>query len=1018
MVSFLNYLGMQYRSRRGICIALVAFVLFSTGACKFTFAQTSATVPTSLQIIHNSADAALNPIDVSLGIATSGIGTNAVRYDFFSTVQNVYFRTNTSPMTAIGDISIDSLFGKQLGVRLSSTTGTIPPSRAYSTLPLRVGKGANVVIAGGVLETRRFVANPNGIPINALLFQFIDTVSITTAGTVRILLFHGVTDAPQIDVNVRGIGRVASLMYGEGVFVDIPTADYIIDMRISTSQTLVGTFVAPLQTMNFAGQRVTLMASGFRNTSFSNNRQVQSQYGRPIAMIAVPTDSLSLAIQLGTLIPPVPPPTTLQLIHNSPDPSFNRMSIWAGASVTTGSVRFIPFIPQFTYRNATQSTDAFVTLIPNPVGGGFVREEILFGSVLGTQLVINPQVNNPRPGQTPNFNRFPGTTITRGQNIIIAHGVGTPTNFAQNPDTTVDRLLRLTTFTDPIDDVDTTLVRVLLFNGVTDSPVTDVVLRETGDTLATLKYGEGKFVALRPGLYTLDFVIHNEEDLLGSFILPLYEYTGQRVTVMSSGFLNSSLNRNGPAFSAVIVSPLPGRVPDVLTPIPFPSASAPTTLQLINNVADNAFSPARVWLGQPVANPQQGGGGPNATNANVATTVTQFTLFASSLPFRQGTLAGSGFGEAIAFYKDVISIPLTFNFTNTTARTATTATLSSPFIIGRGANILIASGVSRPRNFVANPDSLSTANRVQQFIDNFRPATTDIVRIFAYNGLTDAPALEFVARGNLPMLATVATLTTLGTTTINTVTVLTAATFSLGTMKYGSGAFTTLPTADYWIDVRNARTGTTVATFSATMATAQLGGTRITLAASGFWNYSATGQGGNPWRMLAVVNTVTSLTSTMSTVTLATTTTGTIVELITTTTISVPHSFLLPTILTPRSGGVSGSTLALQQESSQGESIAAKTGENTSNDAILNVQTYPNPTTDHVSIQYNLKQSGTVKVSVHDAFGQIITQFRPMEQEAGENILDLDMSLLPRGAYQVLIVTPSAANRVKVMVVR
>lgn len=998
----------------------------------------STNIPTTLQLIHNAADPALDPIDIALGVQNSG----GVVQQFSTILQNVYFGMNTPPVSRIGDVSVESLLGKQLAVRFNSTSGTIPAGVLYSTLPLRIGQGRNIVIAGGLLNPRRFVANPNRIPTDERLFQFIDTTSITTTANVRMLLFHGVTDAPQLDVFVRGIGKIATLYYGDGIFADIPTGDYTIDVRVSTSQTIVGTFVAPLQSLNLGGQLVTLMAAGFRaSTPPSNNRAIRSQYGSPFAMMLVPTDSIAVPIQLSTLLPPVPPPTTLQVIHNSPDPSFNRMSIWAGAAVTTGSVRFIPFIPIFTFRNATQSTDAFVTVIPVPgvppgQPGGLIREEILFGNVLGTLLAINPQVNQVRPGQTLNFNRFPGASITRGNSIVIAHGVSNLANFAPNPDTTVDRTLRLTSFTDPIDDVDTAMVRVLVFHGVTDAPPVDVVIRETGDTIATLRYGQGKFITLPPNLYTLDLVASTTEDLIGSYVLPLFEHRGQRVTVMTSGFLNSVQNRNGSPLAAVLVSPLPGRQPDILTALPLPNATAPTTLQLIHNAPDPALSPVRIWLGRPTVNNavlQPGPGNPNNPNQNnTATTVTTYTTLVPSFRYRTGTLAASGLGDAIPFFKDIISVNLNLNLTTTASRTATTAILSTPFTIGRGANILIASGLQRQRNFAANPDGLSTSQRILQFVDSFRLITTDIVRILAVHNVSDAPTLEFVARGNFPMITTIATTTTLGTTTIQTITVFTAATVRLAELKYGEGGFATLPTGDYAIDIR-ANVGlvrSTIASYTATFATMSLGGQRVTLAASGFLNENAPNQAAGPMQMLAVVNTVFPLNATMNTVTLATTTTGTMVEIITTTTVAMPHSFLLPMQMYPRSVGV-GLAKSLDSETNvqaQGDEVQAGNAlqkheletidEAEKSHQTLHLETYPNPTTEEVSIRYMLKKAGDVRVSLYDAFGQAITHFSPLRQDTGEQILQLDMSALPRGAYQILITTPSGTNRAKVMVVR
>jgi hypothetical protein len=137
--------------------------------------------------------------------------------------------------------------------------------------------------------------------------------------------------------------------------------------------------------------------------------------------------------------------------------------------------------------------------------------------------------------------------------------------------------------------------------------------------------------------------------------------------------------------------------------------------------------------------------------------------------------------------------------------------------------------------------------------------------------------------------------------------------------------------------------------------------------------------------------------------------TGTVVTSITTTTITVPHSFLLPAQAIP--SGAS-SSLAIEQIQTASETPV------TAGDAITKVSSFPNPTTDNVSIHYILKESGKVSVSVYDTFGQPIAQFAPIEQSAGENTLTLDTSTLPRGAYQILVMTANGISKTKVMITR
>jgi len=89
-----------------------------------------------------------------------------------------------------------------------------------------------------------------------------------TANT-DVLVFHGSTDAPTVDIFETGVGAgllVDDLMYGEfDGYLELPTADYGLQIRDETGENVVATFGAPLQSLGLGGQAISVIASGFLN---------------------------------------------------------------------------------------------------------------------------------------------------------------------------------------------------------------------------------------------------------------------------------------------------------------------------------------------------------------------------------------------------------------------------------------------------------------------------------------------------------------------------------------------------------------------------------------------------------------------------------------------------------------------------------------------------------------------------------------------------------------------------------
>ncbi|MEO7079899.1 MAG: T9SS type A sorting domain-containing protein, partial [Flavobacteriales bacterium] len=90
-----------------------------------------------------------------------------------------------------------------------------------------------------------------------------------------VLVFHGATDAPTVDVAetavLGGATLVDDISYGEFAgYLEVPTADYVLQVRLADGTPVVS-FDAPLGTLGLNGQAITVFASGFLDPSSNSN---------------------------------------------------------------------------------------------------------------------------------------------------------------------------------------------------------------------------------------------------------------------------------------------------------------------------------------------------------------------------------------------------------------------------------------------------------------------------------------------------------------------------------------------------------------------------------------------------------------------------------------------------------------------------------------------------------------------------------------------------------------------------
>lgn len=527
---------------RAMILALGIITVWSTA----TVAQTGA-VPTSLQFIHLSPDPAASPIGVWAGVPFSG----TVQY--FPAAQSIAFRGATPAISGVagplGQISVSQFIGQSLNANLTAANATsaIPAIQGGQFSGLFLGTGANISLVRGVLDPTAYAQNPNGTPTRLTLVTVVDTARVA-ASTTRILFYHGVTDAPAIDVVIRETaGSLATRIPFDGIApATVPTNNYTIDVYQSSPRTLLASYNAPLQTLGYGGQRVVIAANGFLNPA--NNRN-----GAALGLVAVPNTEGSVQSSVLTTAAPPPaeirlPAVSLQTIHASADPSLSPIAFWLN-TIPFGGAQFFPITTNLAFRTATP--------ILTSLSAGSLQVPIQGNTGRPTDVLITAVTTGTLPGS--GLARIQNYVLAPLANFTLLEGVLDPTRFVRNPG---GRSIAFQTRTlpDSAISVPVNQTRVLFAHSATDMPDILLDVRDGGGnflgTIGPLIYGS-TFVAtnLVTGNYTLAMRPNGTNSIFATFNLNLQSENlgGKRMLLTLTGFANPVLNQRGQGIGMLAV---------------------------------------------------------------------------------------------------------------------------------------------------------------------------------------------------------------------------------------------------------------------------------------------------------------------------------------------------------------------------------------------------------------------------------------------------------------------------------
>ena len=226
-----------------------------------------------VQVIHNSEDAAAEFVDVYLNDALL--------------IPNFEFRT-ASPF-------IDAPAGEEieLSVAPPNSSGV---EEAIFTAPVTLTEGETyVVVADGIVSGSGY--NPPqdfGLQIYPLGRE-----AASDPANTDVLVHHGSTDAPAVDVVETGVGAgtiVDDLAYTEFQgYLELPTADYTLQINTADGSTGVVAYAAPLATLALDGAALVAVASGFLDPSQNSDGPAFGVY------VALPAGGELVALPSATL---------------------------------------------------------------------------------------------------------------------------------------------------------------------------------------------------------------------------------------------------------------------------------------------------------------------------------------------------------------------------------------------------------------------------------------------------------------------------------------------------------------------------------------------------------------------------------------------------------------------------------------------------------------------------------------------------------------------------------------------
>ncbi|MCH2233697.1 MAG: DUF4397 domain-containing protein [Crocinitomicaceae bacterium] len=467
------------------------------GAANLASAQTA-----RVQIIHNSADAAAETVDI-------WANSDLLEDDF-------EFRTATPYQDLPAGVPIT------VGI---AGPGSTMASDAFATVPVTFTAGMTyVVVANGIYTTGSdYSPASTAAPFNLYVAAYGREES-AEAGETDVLVFHGATDAPTVNIDAVGAGTIVpAISWSEfdDDYLELANADYTLNVT-TTGGDVVKSYQAPLATLGLADSAIVVLASGFLDPSVNDDGE---EFG---LWVALPEG--------GDLIELPESEAKLQVIHNSADAAVASVDVYLNDEL---------LLPAFSFRNASAYVPVLSEvdhMIGFALAGSTDADDTLFA--IPVTLASNETYVAIANGQVSTMGYSPSVGFALDVFAMGREGASTTGN------------------TD-----------VLVYHGSTDAPTVDIDEATAGNLVDNISYGE--FDADYLELATADYIIQVKDDM-GSSVLFSYSaplatlgLTDAAIVVCASGFVDPTVNSDGPAFGLWVALPAGGAMVEL--PVAFAS---------------------------------------------------------------------------------------------------------------------------------------------------------------------------------------------------------------------------------------------------------------------------------------------------------------------------------------------------------------------------------------------------------------------------------------------------------------
>ena len=437
--------------------------------------------------------------------------------DIFAGAMEIYSNVDFRTATPFFDLP-----GGTYTIGLAPASGTNTAADTIKAFDITVANGSSyIVVANGIYSASGYNPAP---PLTLDIFAAAQESS-TTAGETDVLVFHGSTDAPTVDVMTPGsmtplVDNTAYVDFQD--YLNLPTNDYVLNVTDQTGSTVVASYEAPLQTLGLEDSAVAVIASGFLDPS---NNSGGPEFG---LWAALPSG--------GALIELPTAQARLQVIHNSADAAANMVDIYFNGSM---------LIDDFTFRTSSAFID-----VPAEVTNEIAVAPSNSTSVADSLVAI------------------PVVFSANETYVAIANGIVSTSGYSPAPGFSLDVYGMGQETASTAGNTD-----VLVFHGSTDAPTVDVATPGAGTPLVDdAAYGDfAGYLELPTADYILEVQNMGGNNILFSYLAPLatLNLDDFAIVVVASGFVDPSLNSNGPGFGLWVALPSGGNLVEL--PVAFAS---------------------------------------------------------------------------------------------------------------------------------------------------------------------------------------------------------------------------------------------------------------------------------------------------------------------------------------------------------------------------------------------------------------------------------------------------------------